>query len=211
MEERCKGTNIKESSTIDKEKVKLKREWSIWENYDTKNKNEKDYSKLLKEIYSFDNIIAFWQFWNKYPGNDAKNIYFYNDCLTFFFEEKFRIIAMNLFEKGIKPEWEDKRNKNVTIFSLEYVVKEDLDEFYKLANITWIKLICSLIGEELPFCEYINGIRFVDKTRFGKDVLFRFEVWANDSISKEECDELNEYLKKTYGCKSANYKKIANS
>ena len=41
-------SNLEESNTIEKDKVSLKREWSFWENYDSK--KEKDYSKLLKEI-----------------------------------------------------------------------------------------------------------------------------------------------------------------
>ena len=43
------------------------------------------------------------------------------------FKEKYRIIAINLFVKGIKPEWEDDKNKKGKIFILEYAVKYDLD------------------------------------------------------------------------------------
>ena len=188
------NNNINESSTIEKEKVKLNREWSFWENYDSKNKNDKDYSKLLKEIYTFDNIISFWQFWNNYPGSDAKRIYFDGEHITYFFEDKFRINAMNLFEKGIRPEWEDVKNKKGQILYMEYDVKENLEGFLKAANEYWLKLICMLIGETIPSSHYINGIRFVDKTRFGKNVLFRYEVWVNSSIEKESLDELNKHL-----------------
>ena len=54
---------LEESNTIIKEKVKLNREWSFWENYLKKNSS----AYLLEEIYSFDDIISFWQFCNKYP------------------------------------------------------------------------------------------------------------------------------------------------
>ena len=57
---------LKESSTIEERKVKLNREWSFWENYEPKDKDKKnyDYSLLLKNIYTFTDLISFWQFWN---------------------------------------------------------------------------------------------------------------------------------------------------
>ena len=57
---------IKESNLIEEKKVRLNREWSFWENYEPKEKNQTnlDYSMLLKNIYSFNDLISFWQFWN---------------------------------------------------------------------------------------------------------------------------------------------------
>ena len=101
------GFKLEESDTIEKEKIILKREWSFWENYESKDKKEKDYSKLLKEIYTFNDIISFWQFWNKYPGNCTEKIFYNGEYMSYFFKEKYKISAMNLFEKGIRPEWED--------------------------------------------------------------------------------------------------------
>ena len=68
MEDIRSDLKIEESDTIEKDKVLLKRLWSFWENYEPKNKNSKTYSEYLAEIYTFDNILSFWQFWNKYPG-----------------------------------------------------------------------------------------------------------------------------------------------
>ena len=50
---------IEESNTIEKSKVLLNREWSFWENYETKGKEKVDYSQLLKEIYTFNDIISY--------------------------------------------------------------------------------------------------------------------------------------------------------
>ena len=61
-------------SYFEKDKVFLNRLWSFWENYESKNKNQKTYSQSLEEIYTFDNILSFWQFWNKYPGKTASTI-----------------------------------------------------------------------------------------------------------------------------------------
>ena len=151
-----------EENSLEKEqeKVKLNRNWAFWENYDTKSHEDKDYTKLLKQIYSFNDLISFWQFWNKYPGNNTKNIFYNGEYISYFFYEKYRIIAMNLFVKGIKPEWEDEKNKKGKILTLEYEIKKNLDAFLEAVTESWIKLLCYLIGEQIPYSNKINGIRF---------------------------------------------------
>lgn len=188
---------IEESDTIEKEKVLLKRSWSFWENYDSKDKKEKkDYSKLLKEIYTFNDIISFWQFWNKYPGSNTKNIFFNGENIKFFFKEKLRIIAMNLFESGIRPEWEDSKNKKGKVLTQEYLIETGLEQFLTEITEIWIKLICYLIGEIIPHCNNINGIRFVDKAKFGyyKSTIFRIEIWVNSQMNVQDVEELKKYL-----------------
>ena len=196
-------TNEEGTDTVEKESVILNREWSFWENYGTKSKGDKDYSKLLKEIYSFKDIISFWQFWNHYPGSDVKKIFFDGEYIHYFFKEKYRILAVNLFQKGIKPEWEDENNDKGSILTLEYTIEnEDVDNFLMQASDLWIKLICSLIGENLPFCENINGIRFCDKTKLGynKLIMFKYEIWVNRNMEEQELNELKSYCTNVFGC-----------
>ena len=189
---------IVESSTIEKEKITLKRNWSFWESYITKEKSSTGYCDLLKEIYSFNDIISFWQFWNKYPGNDAKKIFYNGEYVTYFFEQKYRINALNVFVKGIRPEWEDEKNKKGKIFISEYQIdnnKSDLEKFLSAANEIWNKLLIFLIGEQLPYTENINGIRFVDKTKLGKGAIFKFEIWTNNKMSdKNDIEKLQKVL-----------------
>ena len=203
----------KSENSIEKEKeqVILNRTWSFWENYESKSKEEKNYSKLLKEIFTFKDLISFWQFWNKYPGSDSKQIFYNGDCIKYFFKEKYRIIAMNLFEKGIKPEWEDKKNKGGKVLILEYIINQELDQFLSIVNQSWIKLLGYLIGETLPYSEFVNGVRFVDKTKFGKakNIIFKFEVWVNSSLEEKGLDELKEFLSKDFGCPSIEIRKIS--
>ena len=202
MESISSDLKIEESDTIDKDKVLLKRLWCFWENYESKNKNSKTYSQSLKEIYTFDTILSFWQFWNKYPGKTASSIFYNGEYLKYFFKEKYRITAMNIFEKGIKPEWEDEKNKKGKILTLEYIIEEGLDKFLSKADELWIKLICLLIGETIPYCNNINGIRFVDKTKLGynKSIMFKFEIWVNSSMKEEELEEIKQLLAKEFGC-----------
>ena len=209
MEESNSDAKLEESETIEKEKFLLKRSWSFWENYESKNRAEKDYSKLLKEIYTFHDIISFWQFWNKYPGNDTKQIFYNGDHVKYFFKEKYRIIAMNVFEEGIKPEWEDIKNQKGNVLTLEYVVDTGLDIFLPKVTELWKKLLLYLIGETLPYSDNINGIRFCDKTKFGynKSVIFKFELWVSSLMKEEELEELKKYLITEFGC-SATIKPI---
>ena len=209
MEESNSDAKLEESETIEKEKILLKRSWSFWENYESKNRAEKDYSKLLKEIYTFHDIISFWQFWNKYPGNDTKQIFYNGDHVKYFFKEKYRIIAMNVFEEGIKPEWEDIKNQKGNVLTLEYVVDTGLDIFLPKVTELWKKLLLYLIGETLPYSDNINGIRFCDKTKFGynKSVIFKFELWVSSLMKEEELEELKKYLITEFGC-SATIKPI---
>ena len=204
-------TKLDNSIEKEKEKVLLNRSWSFWENYESKTHEEKNYSKLLKEIFSFKDLISFWQFWNKYPGSDSKQIFYNGDCIKYFFKEKYRIIAMNLFEKGIKPEWEDKKNKGGKVLILEYIINQELEQFLNIVNQSWIKLLCYLIGETLPYSEYINGVRFVDKTKFGKskNIIFKFEVWVNSSLKEKGLEELKQFLSKDFGCPSTDIRKIS--
>ena len=202
MEDIRSDLKIEESDTIEKDKVLLKRLWSFWENYEPKNKNSKTYSEYLAEIYTFDNILSFWQFWNKYPGKTACTIFYNGEYLKYFFTEKYRITAMNIFEKGIKPEWEDEKNKKGKILTLEYIIDEGLDKFYSKADELWIKLICLLIGETIPYSDNINGIRFVDKTKLGynKSIMFKFEIWVNCSMKDQELEKIKQLLAKEFGC-----------
>jgi hypothetical protein len=43
------------------------------------------------------------------------------------------------------------------------------------------------MGENIINCQFINGVRFIDKTKIGgwKKSIFRFDVWVNKSIDEE--------------------------
>ena len=196
MEESNSNLQIEESDTIEKDKVILNRSWSFWENYETKTSK----SYVVKEIYNFDDLISFWQFWNKYPGNEIKNVFYNGEYIKYFFKEKYRISAINLFEKGIRPEWEDSKNSGGNILTLEYGAKEFEDSIFSILTESWVKLMCYIIGETLPYNKYINGIRFVDKSKLGKFTSFRFEIWVNKNMKDNEIDELKKYLYPEFKC-----------
>ena len=118
---------------------------------------------------------------------------------------------MNIFQEGIKPMWEDEKNKGGKYFQMDYQIQKDqMDNFSELANFHWKKLALSTMGGTMPFSDNINGIRFVDKTDFerGKIIMFRMEVWINKYLEADKVDELKNYLGKTLGCEKVNVKDI---
>ena len=178
--------------------VKFKKSWTFWETYVSKT-TDLSFENSNKLIFKWDDLITFFQFWNKYPGRDIKNILFDGNNLKYFFKEKYRINAMNIFQEGIKPMWEDEQNKGGKYFQLDYKIKNDeMDTFSELANVHWKKLALCTMGGSIPHADYINGIRFVDKTNFlrGKIIMFRIEIWVDKFLDVDKLNLLKDYMKK---------------
>ena len=186
--------------------VKFSKTWTFWETYISKEK-KLEYNDSNKLIFKWDDIITFFQFWNKYPGKDIKNILFDGNNLKYFFNEKYRINSMNIFQEGIKPMWEDEQNKGGKYFQLDYRVNiEKINEFITASNYQWKKLALNLMGMNLPGADYINGIRFIDKTDVdrGKIIMFRIEVWIRKNVDENIIEDIKKYLKENLGCEKIN-------
>ena len=192
--------------------VKFKKSWTFWETYVSKTE-DLSYENSNKLIFKWNDLITFFQFWNKYPGRDIKNILYDGNNLKYFFKEKYRINTMNIFQEGIKPMWEDEQNKGGKYFQLDYKIKNDeMDTFSELANVHWKKLALCTMGGSIPHADYINGIRFVDKTNFlrGKIIMFRIEVWVRKNMEENKFEELKKYLSENLGCQNVISKNIDN-
>ena len=190
--------------------VTFPRKWSFWESYIAK-ETKLSYKDSMKNIFSWNDLITFFQFWNKYPGNEATKIFFDGNKIKYFFKEKFRISAMNIFVEGIRPEWEDPKNNGGKYLQFEYQIKlEDINKFSNRASNAWKKIALNTMSENFDGSNFINGIRFIDKTQFerGKIIMFRFEIWLNKEINEENLKKLVEYLKKELGCEVVEIKDI---
>ncbi len=66
--------------------VKFQREWAFWESYIGKESDLK-YEDSNKLIFKWNDIITFFQFWNKYPGNEVMNLFFDGNNIKYFFIE----------------------------------------------------------------------------------------------------------------------------
>ena len=119
--------------------VQLSKTWAFWESYSSKTV-KLTYEEANKQVFKWNDIITFFQFWNKYPGNNIKNIFFDGNNIKFFFEDKYRINSINIFVDGIKPMWEDPENKGGKNLQLDYKIqKEKIENFFKAANFQWKK------------------------------------------------------------------------
>ena len=205
-----KDTPKESDKNIPLSSVTFPRKWSFWESYIAK-ETKLSYKDLMKNIFSWNDLITFYQFWNKYPGNEATKIFFDGNKIKYFFKEKFRISAMNIFVEGIRPEWEDPKNNGGKYLQFEYQIKlDDINKFSNRASNVWKKLALNTMGENFEGSNFINGIRFIDKTQFerGKIIMFRFEIWLNKEINENTLNKLVDYLKKELGCEVVEIKDI---
>ena len=118
---------------------------------------------------------------------------------------------MNIFQEGIEPMWEDEQNKGGKYFQCDYQIKHNMETFSQLANNHWKKLALSIMGGTVPYSEYINGIRFVDKTDFGrgKIIMFRMEIWVKKGLEENKLNELKSFFSTHLGCPNIIQKDIS--
>ena len=64
--------------------VQFKKSWTFWETYISKTE-DLSYDNSNKLIFQWNDLITFFQFWNKYPGKDIQNILFDGNNVKFFF------------------------------------------------------------------------------------------------------------------------------
>ena len=91
---------------------------------------------------------------------------------------------------------------------MDYIIETNLNQFFNVVPKYWNNLMLSLIGETLMNSEYINGIRFVDKTILTKKIMFRFEIWANKKIPEEEINKSKIFYGNEFGCRGIFVKNI---
>ena len=198
-------------SDIPLSSVRFSKSWTFWESYISKSINL-SYEEANKEIFKWSDIITFFQFWNKYPGNNPKNVFYDGKTIKYYFKDKFRIISMNIFKEGIKPLWEDENNNGGKFLQMEYQVSNTskMNKFCKELQIQWKKLALLTMGGRFPGSEYINGIRFIDKTNFdrGNKILFRIEIWISKKIKEKTLKELLDVIKKNFNSEKISVKDI---
>ena len=144
----------KEAETVSLDLVRFPRTWSFWESYLAKGK-KLSYQEAMKQIYEWDNLIAFWQFWNSYPGAEATSLFYNGTRIKYYFEEKYRINAMNVFVKGVQPAWEDPENKGGKYLQLDYKIDKELDKFFGIVSVAWKKLMLNTMGQNIPGSENV--------------------------------------------------------
>lgn len=90
-----------------KKLTKLRNVWVIWEEVQPldgatgKLRSQQDYLDSLHEIAEFDNMISFWQLWNKLQHANPNNCFAYYDdkkhvlCQKLYIYHQINVIALN--------------------------------------------------------------------------------------------------------------------
>jgi len=156
--------------------LKLRHKFSLWEQLAQDRKSASTYGDSTREVAIFNTVEAFWRLWallpqpselvadkkmiRRDPHNDAYNV----------------INALMIFETGIRPEWESAENARGGHFEVRLSSKLNkyaCDEY-------WNNIVLGLIGNSIDYCEYITGIRLVDKLNH-KHSCFRIEIWIREA------------------------------
>jgi len=153
--------------------------WAIWE-HRAAHESRTTYEQNMAKIIEFSTIEDFWRAWNNLPKPS-----------DIFFDGKSnkkvgdRVIeSLSLFKAGIKPEWEDKANRQ----GGEWFVRKTLSLGF--LDEAWKKLVLGMIGETLDPEHEVTGARVVDKSVRGK-AIYRLELWFR---SKAKMDVLRDNL-----------------
>ena len=104
-----------------------------------------------------------------------------------------------VFRKGIKPIWEDKANEDGYSFSVQYETnskskgKGKSKDKSDIAEEKWMDLTLSILTENLPNVEKINGVEF-----FHRKSVFRVAVWTR-RLDATEKSSLEKTIKQILG------------
>jgi len=152
----------------------LQSTWVLWEHKQvTKQEEWKD---SMREVCEFSTVEEFWKFWSFIPrpsevlfdGKNHKEV----DGRT--------IDAFSVFKKGIRPEWEDERNKTGGELTCRKSMTPDQLDIY------WENMVLGLIGETIDEADSVCGCRVADKSKKGTNrTMYRLEVWVNNTNAEQ--------------------------
>lgn len=208
--------------TVYHHKGEQESEWAVWENYRSTEKKGQggqsfsqgaNFSENLDQIATFENLKEFGLFWHNSFYDDSSNQIYNSQDETekrvMRNDKTYVIDCINVFRKGIRPEWEDPVNGGGYDLRVELDVnpdknsRESISDTYKQL---WQDFVFGVIGEECVFAEEIVGIRY--KYQANKNAV-RVEVWIKakkPSMCPKETDKqlggnlesINDNNQKTY-------------
>eukprot|EP00375_Theileria_parva_P002621 XP_765302.1 translation initiation factor E4 [Theileria parva strain Muguga] len=157
-EDHAKLSELFESTTINLDTpLSLKNKWVIWEQIvKMPEHSQNDYKEHTKPLVSFDSVQAFWNLWFNIPQPSelATNKRLARECSDGSEHFVDAIMDGGHFDYRFRP---------------TDVQQLTVDEY-------WNNIILGLVGSTIPLCEFINGVRLVDKLSSRFPVL-RIEVW----------------------------------
>ena len=143
----------------------LEHEWVLWEHRAPASSKEK-YEDNMAKLCEFATVEDYWRLFNNVPKPSE---IFYDGKTKKKFKDR-TVESFSLFKKGIKPEWEDKMNRDgAEWFCRKAFPLPQLDDF-------WANLTMGMVGETIDPRDEICGARVVDKSS-GSRPIYRLELW----------------------------------
>ena len=98
---------------------------------------------------------------------------------------------INLFKTGVKPTWEDAKNKHGGDFRIEVSQRDPA-----LLQQVFEKIVFGFVTGSIPSVEKnITGLCIVCKSKWNQFTLFRVEIWVEDgNQNSEQNTQLSKYL-----------------
>ena len=216
---------VEESKAIDEVKTELKefaapvlseviskeldigREWCLWEQFDsvvegerTASTNQANYGHNMKQVALFNDIPSFARVWKTLPHCQIDKIFFNNKTNNVNIWKKadgsgseLRIHTLSLFQNNVEPKWEDEVNKQGGEFKISFFAATST------VQTMWERLLFDIVTQEFVHCDFIAGVRLLDKSTTSKQGFFRIEVWTKfDDESSTLGNEMKAYLQENY-------------
>ena len=145
--------------------------WVVWEKQAVQSGGTEGYAKAMRQIAKIANVADFWQTYLALPQPSELL-----DGGRIVREQHQHIDTLMFFREGVRPEWEDPKNKHGGHFQFQFrpgqvsATPAQIDEY-------WNNLILGVFGGALEGSHKITGIRLVDKMAGGRTACIRIEVW----------------------------------
>ena len=146
-------------------------------------------------------MISFHQVWNRLPhANVSKILCDGNEFKVFhdFEGQSYQVTTLMMFKHGIKPAFEDKRNKAELRLDLGNI--KDIDPL----QLIWETLVHDMIsgncqGVTDNLTEGVSGIRLVQKAKNNSINGYRLEIWllsdqSENPVTKQITAYLEDYI-----------------
>jgi len=152
---------------------KLNSSWTVWEQREGGTQN---YQDNLVKLGDCATIEEFWRYFNNIP---KPSDLFFNGSKRGFRDSR-KVAGFCIFKTGIKPEWEDSKNR----IGGEFYFRKGMD--LQNLDLLWEHLTLGCIGETIDPDTTITGIRVVDKSNIKKNqAVYRLELWFSTSDQSE--------------------------
>lgn len=94
------------------------------------------------------------------------------------------------------PSWEDSINSKGGEFQVNL---NNVDGDFNFVNSLWEQLALDVVAQRFPSTDQIVGVRILDKSRGGQELVLRLDVWTRfNSEHNDVGREIRDFISKEY-------------